>query len=473
MTREADAIIIGAGISGLSLAYYLKKQGLSVVILESSERIGGSIDTRSYENTIYECGPNTFMSSHKELMELVSELGLEEQLISRDFKDTARYLYMGSKLVEVNPLNLLFSNLLSLKAKLRILLEPLAAKPNTEESVDEFISRKFGLEPAKLAASFLRGVWGADAKRLSSKATLKFLTNLEEKHGSIFFALIQILKQKFSSKQNKQTKVPLRTLSFSSGMQALIEALADAVGRENILLNAGIEQINFSEIMTSKTQLCFASKAFQVADILQGSNLKDWALDLAWLLRQVKYAPIYVSSFTLDKKLFKSELEGFGFLSHIDSGLKTMGTIWSSQLFEERKLADKYLFISYSSSPRANCHGENDNSGSALAAALELENLYKEQIQVLAPYTTRTLGLADFEFVSDKYIEAAIPQYEIGHLDLLTAIAAKLKQKSNIHIVGNYLSGISLVEIVKLSKLEALRISKDLAAAPMPSLEMV
>lgn len=44
---EYDCIVIGAGISGLAAARTLTEQGYNVLIIESRNRIGGRIDSRS------------------------------------------------------------------------------------------------------------------------------------------------------------------------------------------------------------------------------------------------------------------------------------------------------------------------------------------------------------------------------------------------------------------------------------------
>ena len=40
METEKDIVIIGAGLTGLALAYYLKKAGKNVLLLEQSHRTG-------------------------------------------------------------------------------------------------------------------------------------------------------------------------------------------------------------------------------------------------------------------------------------------------------------------------------------------------------------------------------------------------------------------------------------------------
>lgn len=73
-----DVIIIGAGISGLSAAYYLKKRGIDFKVLEAQNRVGGRIET-IYGNakTPMEMGATWFSKEHKNLLELMAELEID------------------------------------------------------------------------------------------------------------------------------------------------------------------------------------------------------------------------------------------------------------------------------------------------------------------------------------------------------------------------------------------------------------
>jgi oxygen-dependent protoporphyrinogen oxidase len=65
-----DVIIIGAGLTGLTIAFYLKKAGLNVTVLEKNERTGGVINSYNEEGFLFEAGPNTGVLSHPEVVEL-------------------------------------------------------------------------------------------------------------------------------------------------------------------------------------------------------------------------------------------------------------------------------------------------------------------------------------------------------------------------------------------------------------------
>ncbi len=424
MQQKSDVLIIGAGLSGLYLAYKLKKLGLDVKIVEKTARLGGNFDSRTYRQeespfeTVYEYGPNTFTSNYASMMQLVKELGLESELLRKDFSQSKRYLFKDESMIEVssNPLMFLSSPLMSSEAKLRLLLEPFKRK-EAEDADDEpvyaFINRKFGKEAAGIAASFLRGVWGADARRLSAKSALKKLTEMEDRHGSIILGAI--------SNMSKKKKGKMQICSFRNGMKTLCEKLADAIGRENIFLSSDHKEFDYSVRV-------IATKAFEAAEIVGGIDSS---------LKKIKYASIHMVTLRIAKNKFKKPLNGFGFLSHIDSGLDTLGTIWASELFTERQLPEEYLLTSYLS-PEEMVDPE-------LLQGIAIQ----EQIRVLRDFSEKELKAEDFEFVDSKFIRKAIPQYEVGYQHLLKNIEDELLRFDNTFLLGNYLGGVSLVDSIE------------------------
>ena len=72
--------VIGGGISGLTTAFYLKKAGKDVVIFEK-ENLGGSIQSKESDGTVFDLGPNSLRDKTGDLLQLIEELGISDQLI--------------------------------------------------------------------------------------------------------------------------------------------------------------------------------------------------------------------------------------------------------------------------------------------------------------------------------------------------------------------------------------------------------
>ena len=74
---ETDILIIGAGLSGLSLAHYLREHKVSTIVLEGRPRIGGRILTTYKNETPMELGATWLSLQHIELRQLLNQLNLE------------------------------------------------------------------------------------------------------------------------------------------------------------------------------------------------------------------------------------------------------------------------------------------------------------------------------------------------------------------------------------------------------------
>jgi len=84
---KGDVVIIGGGISGLSMAYYCAKSGLKTTLLEKNSRVGGSFNSHIYPNNRsdfwLELGAHTCYNSYQNLLDIVDDCGLSEDIIPR------------------------------------------------------------------------------------------------------------------------------------------------------------------------------------------------------------------------------------------------------------------------------------------------------------------------------------------------------------------------------------------------------
>lgn len=79
MKTNEKIIIIGGGLSGLTLAYLLSKKNIKSTILEASDRLGGRIQTiKGISETPLELGATWFSDMHSNLLSLIDELSLKK-----------------------------------------------------------------------------------------------------------------------------------------------------------------------------------------------------------------------------------------------------------------------------------------------------------------------------------------------------------------------------------------------------------
>ena len=79
--KRSDAIIIGAGLTGLTAAAALLRRGADVTMLEASGRAGGAVGTERDGGFLVEQGPGTLMTDEPDVLRFLAEVGLAEEIV--------------------------------------------------------------------------------------------------------------------------------------------------------------------------------------------------------------------------------------------------------------------------------------------------------------------------------------------------------------------------------------------------------
>lgn len=476
-----DAIIIGAGLSGLIAAYRLKRLGRNVLLIESGDRVGGVIQTLDADGFLLEQGPNSLRGTH-EFLDLVEELGLLDELVTADPRAPA-YVFAAGQLhaVPMSPLALLKTKLLSNAAKLRLMREPFvvpaaagsarrrgipAAAETTnavpEESIASFVRRRLGAEILEnLVAPFLSGVYAGDPERLSVQACFPKLAEFEAVTGSITRGAWRAARGGRQQPAQRSLR-PYRLCSFQRGLQTLPARLGRELGASlatsasviRIQINNAAPAARFAltiaERGAEKTFHCaalvVATPAYVAAQLLAKP-----APDVATLVGAVRYVALASVPLAYRSEQVARPLDGFGFLATRAAGLRTLGSIWNSSLFAERAPAGWLLTTNY-------IGGATDPAAIKLSDEELIHTVHSDLRKVLritgAP---RPLPIARYE--------RAIPQYNLGHAARVAKLAAALHNHPGLHLAGNYLRGVSLGDCIKQAEQLAAAINQSLATS--------
>lgn len=249
--------IIGAGLTGLTTGFYLKKAGFQVTILEKSKHIGGVIQSVNKQGFLYEKGPNTGVIGNVELVQLFNDLkGKIEPIVANP--DSKKRLILKNKRWHALPsgaLSAIGTPLFSWYDKFRILGEPFRKKgENPDETLADLVRRRMGKSFLQYAIDpFISGIYAGDPEVLIPRLALPKLYNLEQNYGSFIKGAIKKAKE---PKTELEKQVSKEVFSIKGGLHQLTNALANEIGYDNILNNTEITQLepaNEQYIITYKS----------------------------------------------------------------------------------------------------------------------------------------------------------------------------------------------------------------------------
>lgn len=240
------AIIIGAGLTGLSTAWNLKKTGWQVTLLERDLRTGGAIRTYREKDFIFESGPNTGMISHPEVAELFEELGPDIEIEPANEDAKRRLIWKNGRWHDL-PSGLkggITTPLFSWKDKFRLLTEPFR-KPgkDPDETLDKLVKRRMGKTFLDYAVDpFILGIYAGDPSLLVTRYALPKLYNLEQNYGSFIKGSLKKQAEKMQEKKHDpqlykyHQKATNEMFSMSGGLDTLIKALTNKFSDDEIQL---------------------------------------------------------------------------------------------------------------------------------------------------------------------------------------------------------------------------------------------
>lgn len=428
--KKVDTIVLGAGISGLTLGYYLHKKSSDFLVFESNGSIGGNISTTISNGFICENGPNTVLMNNMGTKKLISDLQLEDEVIYPNANNNKRFLIRNGKLIEIpQSLKQFFrSNFLSCRAKIRIIFEVFKKKTNSNTSVYEFFRRRLGKEfHDRIIEPFLTGIYAGNTRNMSIKHVLKKIWEMEQNHGSIILGFI---------KKKSRNEIP-KSFNFKKGLRRLSDSIFQVIEKK-IILNSKITSIskigNSYEIMINKKikyrcdKLVSTISAYDLSDIIFDKKLSQ-------ALKKVSYCPMLVLHLGLEKEKIQQDISGFGVLTKPADKRNFLGIIFNSQIFPHVAPIGKDLVT-------VMIGGARQEELLSLDKEFLFEKVIKD-VRKLISYNGEIIMKHDFLW------KRAIPQYQLNHEGIVSKIEDFQNKNKNFHITGNYYNGISVSDCIE------------------------
>lgn len=434
-------VVVGAGVGGLAAAHRLLRAdpALDVTVLEADGRPGGKLRTVRVGSLEVEAGPDAFVARKPWAADLCRELRvpLEAPATSRSLVWTDRGLLPFPENafgVPASPLELLRWPGLPPAARLRALWDLWArgTPPDRDESLGGLVRRRLGDGVAEvLVEPLLGGLFAGDADRLSVRATFPELAAWERDHGSLIRGARAALR---AARRADPGPLFVRPVG---GVRRLVEALVGTVGPGRLRLGAVARAVRAegdgyavdagADGAFPADAVVVATPAFVAADLLEAI-----APAAAASLRRIPYVSTGVLALAYPEGTGERLPAASGFV--VPRGRAAMlACTFLSRKWPEEAFGDRAVLRCFLGGAGAedllDVPDEEivEGVGRQLAAVLDL------------PAAPEAWALVRWP--------RAMPQYEVGHGELVRGVAEALPP--GIFLVGPAYDGAGVADVVR------------------------
>ena len=439
MIDTVDVAVVGGGIAGLSAAYELERRGLTVRLLEASDRIGGVIRTERRDGWVIDAGPDALLAQKPAAVQLCRELGLADRLVSTQLPRTAYVLRDGQlrPLVEGSFLGfpisisaLARSSLFSWRAKLRMACEvAVPPAPAGDQSIASFTRRRFGQEALDyLGKPLLAGIHAGDAERLSLETLFPRLAEAERRSGSVLRSL-------------RHTKIAASPtgafVSLPGGTGELVDALSGALTPGTVRLSSAVTSVHRAGVFTVDARgasvragaVIVCVPAYAAAGMLRAIDTS-----LAVICDTVPYASTATVAFGYRREQVRHPLDGSGFVVPRIESNPLLAATWVSSKWPGRA-PDGHVLL------RGFLGGGRDPD--------RLDQSDRDLVQIAQDALAGTLGIEGDPILTllSRYPRQS-PQYEVGHLTRVASIEDRLSAVPGLFLAGSGFRAIGIPDCI-------------------------
>ncbi len=447
-----DIAIVGGGIAGLSAAYELSKHGIQFRVFEAGDRPGGVILTERFDDWIIDAGPDAILRQKPAALKLCQELGIAERL-QTTLPPRTSYILRDKQLHPLAegsflgfPLRLgalARSSLFTLPGKVRMALEPLLAKRDTDndETIAAFVQRRFGNEAVRyLAEPLLAGIHAGDVDRLSVRALFPRLVEAENHFGSVLKAF-RTLQTPTSSKG--------AFVSLPGGIGELVEHLVNALPPQTLALSTRITDMQRTGTFLLKTSngpiraraVVLAVPAYVAAGLLRGIDTT-----LSSLCNKITYASTATVAFGYHKRQIDHPLNGTGFVVPRVEPNPLLAATWVSSKWPNRAPEGCVLLRGFLGGGRdQNCLEHSDDTLIEMA-----RNGLSQVLHISGPPLFTRLY---------RWTQKS-PQYEVGHHNRIVDIQQQLTNVPGIFLAGSGFQAIGIPDCIDDGRATAVQAAK-------------
>lgn len=451
-------VIVGGGIAGLAAAHRLvelsreREVPLRFTLLEASGHLGGVIATEKRDDFLLELGPDSFISEKPWALALCRRLGLEPDLIGTRDEHRATFVVRAGKLeplpegfmllapTKVGPL--LRSRIFSWPGKLRMALDLVLPRGgHDDESLGSFVRRRFGREVLdRVAQPLIGGIYTADPERLSLAATMPRFLQMEREHRSVSYAMWKAARSRPQEAKHASGARWSLFVTLKSGLQEFVETLRAKFSLGEVRHSMPVASVHRTDgrwqvkcgdgSMLSADGLVLATPAFQTANLVRALDTQ-----LAEQLAGIAYSSAATVNLAYRRDQIPHPLNGFGFVVPSIERRAIIAGTFSSVKYAGRAPEGYVLLRAFvGGSLQAELFDLDDQ---AMEAAVRKELALLLGIQAAPLFTC----IARYP--------RSMPQYLVGHIQMIDKIEQRVAQYSGLALAGNAYRGVGIADCVR------------------------
>ena len=449
----------------MAAAYAVCRQavqtGLPVncTVLEAAPIWGGKIATHRVGELIMEAGPDSFLSQKPWALELCEQLGLGDQLINTNPIEKKAFVFSRGRLHELPEGLITFvprqlgpflrSGLLSWRGLARMGFDLVIPRRRTaeDESLASFFRRRFGREAfERVMEPLMAGIYAGDAEQMSLRATFPRFHELEQRHGSVIRGMMAARQARAPAGTGSEAG---RTMfvSLRKGLGDLTAALVDRLEKDGVVLRSGArvaavrvrshqlgrwmyDVITDDGTAMAADGLIVAIPAYGAAELV-----RPLSPAAAGWLEQIPYASTATVSLVYESRDLAARLEGSGFVVPRVEGRELLAATWTSLKWPHRASPNDVSVRCYVGGVGRDAVLRQDDDS--------LIRCIREELRAIA-------GIA----ATPRYVEVnrwgrAMPQYILGHQELLDRIEAAMSRFSGLALTGAAYRGVGIPDCIR------------------------
>ncbi len=455
MSRVA---VVGGGLAGLAAAYRLRRLGLEPLVLEAGSAFGGKVQTEQAEGLILEAGPDSFLVRKPEVVQLVRELGLEQDLVPLPPGGSGSAIYARGRLHAIPPglmlglptevWPILRSSLLSPIGKLRAAGDFVLPRDRGEgdQPLGQLVARRLGGEVLdRLVAPLLTGIYAGDPWSMSTEATFPQLLELERSDGSL------VLGARRLRRRAPQTAAPgPMFMTMRLGLAEITDALVAALPPECLRAESPVTDLRrlgrgYRLTVRGGGQVDADGVILTLPAPAAGHLLREIAPEAAASLFAVPYASLAVTQLAYRPQDVPS-LKGSGFLVDRAAGLSITACTYVVNKWPHES-PQAVLLRCYLGRAGEDPLGVDD---AAMLAKV------REDLRTV-------LGLRADPWLQRVYRwPASMPQYTVGHVARMAGVFAQLRELPALMLAGAPYRGVGMPDVVRQANQAAEEVARTL-----------